>query len=109
MRAIIDGDTDKYTKMMDKLGIVLKAGDRSLTGKALMRRAMCTWIDVADALLGMIVTKLPSPRAAQKYRVANLYEGPMDDEAATAIRSCDKDGPLMMYVSKMVPTSDKGR
>merc|ERR1719236_399026 len=46
---------------------------------------------------------------AQKYRVENLYEGPMDDEAAEAIRKCDKDGALMMYVSKMVPTSDKGR
>merc|ERR1712146_255134 len=33
----------------------------------------------------------------------------MDDEAAKAIRACDKEGPLMMYVSKMVPTSDKGR
>merc|ERR1712050_170220 len=50
-----------------------------------------------------------SPRVAQKYRVENLYEGPMDDEAANAIRACDKDKGLMMYVSKMVPTSDKGR
>merc|ERR1712209_74879 len=57
----------------------------------------------------MIVMRLPSPRAAQKYRVENLYEGPMDDEAAKAIRACDKEGPLMMYVSKMVPTNDKGR
>jgi elongation factor 2 len=57
----------------------------------------------------MIVTKLPSPRAAQKYRVNNLYEGPMDDEAAEAMRKCDPAGPLMMYISKMVPTSDKGR
>merc|ERR1712241_1349464 len=32
-----------------------------------------------------------------------------DDEAASAIRACDAKGPLMMYVSKMVPTSDKGR
>merc|ERR1719201_2334662 len=57
----------------------------------------------------MIVTRLPSPQKAQKYRVNNLYEGPMDDEAAQAIRKCEKEGPLMMYVSKMVPTSDKGR
>lgn len=25
------------------------------------------------------------------------------------IKSCDPKGPLMMYISKMVPTSDKGR
>jgi len=29
--------------------------------------------------------------------------------AAKAIKSCDPKGPLMMYVSKMVPTSEKGR
>merc|ERR550514_2574298 len=58
----------------------------------------------------MYVSKMvPSPKTAQKYRVENLYEGPMDDAAANAVRACDKDGPLMMYVSKMVPTSDKGR
>merc|ERR1711957_988644 len=33
----------------------------------------------------------------------------MDDEAACAIRACEKEGGLMMYVSKMVPTQDKGR
>merc|ERR1711957_903839 len=32
-----------------------------------------------------------------------------DDEGASAIRACDPKGPLMMYISKMVPTSDKGR
>jgi len=109
MRAIINDDKDKYTKMMTTLGIVLKGDEKSLTGKPLMKRAMQLWINAADTLLSMIVTKLPSPRAAQKYRVENLYEGPMDDEAAKAIRACDAAGPLMMYVSKMVPTSDKGR
>jgi len=27
----------------------------------------------------------------------------------SAMKNCDPQGPLMMYVSKMVPTSDKGR
>merc|ERR1711976_285247 len=109
MRAIMDDQKDKYEKMMGTLGIVLKGDDKSLTGKPLMKRTMQIWINAADTLLSMIVSKLPSPKAAQKYRVENLYEGPMDDEAAKALRACDKDGPLMMYVSKMVPTSDKGR
>eukprot|EP00438_Fugacium_kawagutii_P020097 Skav232649 [mRNA] locus=scaffold2334:121135:138717:- [translate_table: standard] len=119
---------EKYEKMMGTLGIVLKGAlvvqlgsrwgdEKSLTGKPLMKRTMQIWINAADTLLAMIVTKLPSPRSgwhlvsrtAQKYRVENLYEGPMDDAAAQGIRSCDPAGPLMMYVSKMVPTSDKGR
>merc|ERR1712176_618501 len=109
MTAIMNDEKDKYEKMMGTLGIVLKGDDKNLTGKPLMKRAMQIWINAADTLLAMIVTKLPSPRTAQKYRVENLYEGPMDDEAAKAIRACDPAGGLMMYVSKMVPTSDKGR
>lgn len=57
----------------------------------------------------MIVVHLPSPIAAQKYRSSQLYEGPSDDEACIAMQNCDPNGPLMMYVSKMVPTTDKGR
>merc|ERR1719287_462856 len=109
MRSIMNDDKDKYTKMMTTLGITLKGDDRSLTGKPLMKRTMQIWINAADTLLSMIVSKLPSPVTAQKYRTETLYEGPMDDTAANAMRACSPSGPLMMYVSKMVPTSDKGR
>jgi elongation factor 2 len=33
----------------------------------------------------------------------------MDDECAKAMIECDPDGPVMMFVSKMIPTSDNGR
>merc|ERR1712091_803088 len=74
-------------------------------GKTVMRK----WLSASDALLEMIVVHLPSPSMAQKYRVETLYEGPMDDAAANAIRACDKDGPLMLYISKMIPTPDNAR
>merc|ERR1711959_47681 len=105
----MNDDKAKYEKMMTTLGIQLKGDDKNLTGKPLMKRTMQIWINAADTLLSMIATKLPSPVVAQKYRVENLYEGPLDDTAANAMRACKPDGPLMMYVSKMVPTSDKGR
>jgi elongation factor 2 len=57
----------------------------------------------------MMIHHLPSPAAAQKYRYAVLYEGPPDDPYAKAMMNCDPEGPLMMYVSKMIPSSDKGR
>jgi len=64
---------------------------------------MRRWLPAADSLLELVVTRLPSPLEAQRYRVAVLYDGPQDDECARAIAACDPNGPLMMYVSKMVP------
>ena len=46
---------------------------------------------------------------AEEPRLEPLYEGPMDDEAANAIRAGDQAGPSMMYVSKLVAASDTGR
>merc|ERR1719285_957973 len=57
----------------------------------------------------MIVIHLPSPVTAQKYRAELLYEGPQDDLVCVGIKNCDPEAHLMMYISKMVPTSDKGR
>merc|ERR1712178_358374 len=109
MTSIMAGDKEKYEKMMTTLVIQLKGDEKNLTGKPLMKRAMQIWINAAETLLSMIVLRLPSPVTAQKYRVENLYEGPMDDEGASAIRACDPAGGLMMYISKMIPTSEKGR
>lgn len=81
---------------------------KTLTGKPLLKHIMQKWIPAADAILEMIVVHLPSPASAQSYRVESLYDGPLDDEAATAIRTCDTSdtAPLMMYISKMIPSGD---
>jgi elongation factor 2 len=107
--SIMNHETEKVNKMLASLKIVLKGEDKDLTGKPLLKCVMKKFLPASDALLEMIVLHLPSPVTAQKYRVENLYEGPMDDECAVAIRNCDPNGPLMLYISKMVPTSDKGR
>eukprot|EP01117_Protostelium_nocturnum_P000136 TRINITY_DN10214_c0_g1_i1.p1 TRINITY_DN10214_c0_g1~~TRINITY_DN10214_c0_g1_i1.p1 ORF type:complete len:843 (-),score=260.73 TRINITY_DN10214_c0_g1_i1:141-2669(-) len=106
--------------MEDKMDIVdkyLKVIECSLTNeerqtlqqKKLIKCIMQKWLPADEALLEMMVLNLPSPAKAQRYRVENLYTGPQDDVTAKAIRECDPNGPLVMYVSKMVPTSDKGR
>jgi elongation factor 2 len=105
----MNGEMEKVNKMIDNLGIVLKADEQGLTGKLLMKAVFQKWIPAADALLEMIIMKLPSPLKAQAYRAAYLYEGPIDDATGTAIRKCDKDGPLSIFISKMIPTNDKGR
>ena len=93
----------KWKKMVKTLNVKLAKDEYDLMGKPLLKRIMQKWLPAAEALLEMIVVHLPSPNKAQAYRVEGLYEGPMDDEHAVGIRKCDKDGPLMMYVSKMIP------
>ncbi|KAJ1547393.1 Elongation factor 2, partial [Cladochytrium tenue] len=107
--AIMNFKKDVIPTMLEKLAIPLKAEEKDLEGKALLKTVMRKFLPAADALLEMICIHLPSPPTAQGYRMELLYEGPHDDESAVAIKNCDPNGPLMLYVSKMVPTSDKGR
>eukprot|EP00270_Netrium_digitus_P011688 TRINITY_DN372_c0_g1_i2.p1 TRINITY_DN372_c0_g1~~TRINITY_DN372_c0_g1_i2.p1 ORF type:complete len:860 (-),score=274.97 TRINITY_DN372_c0_g1_i2:458-2989(-) len=107
--AAMNDQKDKLFPMLQKLGVQLASEAKDLTGKPLMKRVMQAWLPAQAALLEMMIWHLPSPVIAQKYRVENLYEGPLDDQYATAIRNCDPEGPLMLYVSKMIPASDKGR
>lgn len=67
----------------------MKNEDKDLVGKALMKWVMQSWLPASSALLEMMIFHLPSPAIAQRYRVENLYEGPLDDIYAKAIRDCD--------------------
>jgi elongation factor 2 len=108
--ATMNNKQEMVSELIEKLAIPIKRQDRNeLVGKPLLKTLMRLWLPAAESLLEMIVNHLPSPAIAQFYRVDNLYSGPVDDAAATAIKQCDANGPLMMYVSKMVPTSEKGR
>jgi len=115
--AIMNFKKDMTAKLLGKLTTaqgalvidVLKVEEKELEGKPLMKAVMRNWLPAGDAMFQMIVIHLPSPVTAQKYRAELLYEGPFDDAACMGMKNCDPEGPLMMYVSKMVPTSDKGR
>ncbi|KAM3166311.1 Elongation factor 2 [Saccharomyces cerevisiae] len=107
--AIMNFKKDEIPVLLEKLEIVLKGDEKDLEGKALLKVVMRKFLPAADALLEMIVLHLPSPVTAQAYRAEQLYEGPADDANCIAIKNCDPKADLMLYVSKMVPTSDKGR
>ncbi|KAK2758207.1 Elongation factor 2 [Arachnomyces sp. PD_36] len=100
---------DEVAKVVEKLEIKLTGEEKELEGKPLLKVIMKKFLPAADALMEMMVLHLPSPVTAQKYRAETLYEGPADDDVCIGIRDCDAKAPLMLYVSKMVPTSDKGR
>ncbi|XP_034475737.1 elongation factor 2-like [Drosophila innubila] len=107
--AIMNYKTEEIPILLEKIGVKLQPEEQEEQGKVLLKTVMRNWLPAGETLLQMIAIHLPSPVVAQKYRMEMLYEGPQDDEAAVAIKSCDSNGPLMMYISKMVPTTDIGR
>ncbi|XP_022106248.1 elongation factor 2-like [Acanthaster planci] len=107
--AIMNFKKDETAKLLEKLKIKLTGESKDKEGKPLMKEVMRKWLPAGEALLQMITIHLPSPVTSQKYRMELLYEGPHDDPCALGIKNCDPNGPLMMYISKMVPTTDKGR
>jgi len=84
--AIMNYKKDDTTKLLEKLGVTLKPEDKDKDGKQLLKVVMRTWLPAGETLLQMIAIHLPSPVTAQKYRMEMLYEGPLDDEAAVAIK-----------------------
>ena len=109
IRACMNSELEKVFSMLDKLNINLNTEQKERRGKDLMKIVCQKWINAAEALLEMIIMKLPSPKKAQAYRAAYLYEGPVEDPCGQGIATCNKDGPLMIFITKMIPTADGGR
>lgn len=107
--AVMNLNHEMTAKLCDKLGLKLSLEEKELEGKPLIKKIMQKWLPAGDVMLQLITIHLPSPVTAQKYRAEMLYEGPIDDEVCMGIRECNAEAPLMMYISKMVPSSDKGR
>jgi elongation factor 2 len=88
-RNCMEGNNEAVDKMLQTLEITLKPDEREMKGKDKMKTVFQKWINAADALIEMIILKLPSPVKAQKYRAAYLYEGPIDDACGQSIKNCD--------------------
>lgn len=110
VQSLMKGDSIVYERILAGFDVKLSEKDKKLTpGREFYEKMMRKTIPIADALLYGIVYKLPSPKTAQKYRVTTLYDGPLDDECAMAIANCDPNGPLSIYITKMIPMDDGSR
>ncbi|PWV09899.1 putative elongation factor 2 [Trypanosoma cruzi] len=109
--AVMTEKQEKVDKMLKSLNISLTADEREQVPKKLLKSIMMKFLPAAETLLQMIVAHLPSPKKAQSYRAEMLYSGESgpDDKYYVGIKNCDPEAPLMLYISKMVPTADRGR
>lgn len=109
--AVMTEKKDKVDKMLKSLNVNITTEEREQVPKKLVKTIMMKFLPAAETLLQMIVQHLPSPKKAQAYRAEMLYSGEPkeDDKYFMGIKNCDQNATLMLYISKMVPTADKGR
>lgn len=96
---------DRLQSVLDMIGVTISPQERNeiSSGAVLTRHVLQEWLPAHIPLLESIVCHLPSPVQAQQYRTELLYTGDLTDEVATAVRKCDPEGPLMIFISKLVP------
>eukprot|EP01114_Cavostelium_apophysatum_P015582 TRINITY_DN4275_c0_g1_i1.p1 TRINITY_DN4275_c0_g1~~TRINITY_DN4275_c0_g1_i1.p1 ORF type:complete len:1415 (+),score=245.00 TRINITY_DN4275_c0_g1_i1:68-4312(+) len=110
IKACVERNRDDVSKYATKLNLPFKNTWFDKYGSnRLTKKVMSKWLGVETGLGEMIVDFLPSPKEAQIYRYRMLYEGPSSDQVAEGIRSCDPNGPLVVYVGKVVETTNKNR
>ncbi len=59
-------------------------------------------------VLNMVVHHLPNPLESQKYRVPQVWHGDMESEIGKSMSAMNKDGPLAIIITKVVPDPHAG-
>ncbi|OYT41153.1 elongation factor EF-2 [Candidatus Pacearchaeota archaeon ex4484_26] len=53
-------------------------------------------------ILDMVVSHLPNPLDAQKYRIKKIWPGDLESETGKALINCSADGPVVFVPTKIV-------
>lgn len=59
-------------------------------------------------VLDMVTQHLPSPSAAQKYRIPKVWHGDLDSDIGKSMLQMNKEGPLAIIITKVVPDPHAG-
>jgi elongation factor 2 len=112
---------DVMRRFLGMLQVSLSPQELQMTWKQQLTHILKTILPATRSLLKVIVTHLPEPKAAQRYRIPKLI-GWMNrneqneqvhehvDASATvalnlanALSQCDPTSPVMMFIVKMIP------
>ncbi len=94
---------------MQKKGITFKEVINAYTStdadahKALKKKA-----PIHEIILNAVITHLPNPVVAQKYRIPKLWRGDLESEEGKGLLVCDPKGPLFFIITKIVVDPQAG-
>jgi len=105
---LLEKKVEVLEKIVNTLNIKISPRDlRSKDNKNLLIQVMSQWLPVSSAVLLTVTEKLPSPLFSQEERIPTILESApnhelIDPVLKKAMLSCDNDGPVSAYVSKIL-------
>jgi len=106
-KAAEEDNKEFLKKVLGVIGVTLADEEWLASPKELAKTILERWLPVANAILDMIVTFVPSPLEAQPYRAFAAWPGDKETPVAESITSVDENGPVMISISKMIPMRAK--
>jgi elongation factor 2 len=97
--------SEELEKKLRKIKVFPISNAETLTGKELYKNVMRQWMPLSRTLMKGLIYHMPDPIQAQKTRVDVLYTGPQQDSVYQGISRCDPLGPLVIFISKMLPST----
>ncbi|GAB7364165.1 hypothetical protein MBLNU230_g4716t1 [Neophaeotheca triangularis] len=91
---------------LEKMNIYLTRTQLKLNAKELLRVVCQKYFGHATGFVESAFKHLPTPAEGAKQKVANYYTGPKDTATAKSMLECNADGPLVVQVTKLFPTTD---
>ncbi|KAL2216394.1 U5 small nuclear ribonucleoprotein component [Thermoascus aurantiacus ATCC 26904] len=105
----ISESPDDLKETLATLGINLKPSQLKSDAKVLLNLVCEQFFGLATGFVDMVVQHIPSPVEGARKKLERYYTGPLDTKVASAMASCDQDGPLVIHVTKLFSTADAAR
>jgi len=92
--------------MLEKTGIGFnEVYDYCVSGKM---RELAEKSPLYNIVFDMVVKHLPNPLVSQKRRIPTIWHGDLDSEIGRSMLNCEKNGPIIFMVTKIVPDPHAG-
>ncbi|KAK3362633.1 P-loop containing nucleoside triphosphate hydrolase protein [Lasiosphaeria hispida] len=91
---------------LEKLGIALKPSLYKTDPTVLLKAVCEQFFGPSTGFVDMVCQHIPSPAEAAEKKLQQYYTGPLETKVAEAMKACDQNGPLVVYVTKLYNTAD---
>ncbi|KAL7751862.1 U5 small nuclear ribonucleoprotein component [Sorochytrium milnesiophthora] len=108
---IVGEDPQELASVLGELGIRLKPSVLKMDVQPLLRICLTEFFGKAEGFADMVVRNLPSPTDHAAAWTSKYYTG---DQATASplldgMHRCDKDGPLVIHVTKLFPQDNAAK